>query len=54
MPRSNWPKAVDAWPTTQPMEGAVSALSESGGVDASRTESPLGVKESPGEEGGDR
>ncbi|XP_066314088.1 secreted RxLR effector protein 161-like [Miscanthus floridulus] len=31
VPRSDWPKAVDAWPTTQLEEGAVSTSSESKG-----------------------
>ena len=45
MPRSDWPKAVDARPTTQPEEGAVSTSSESGGAGAGRTESPPPVSE---------
>ena len=40
VPRSDWPQAVDARPPTQPKEGVISVSSESGGVDASRTESP--------------
>ena len=40
MPRSDWPKAVDAKPTTQPEEGAISALSESKGEGAGRRECP--------------
>ena len=40
MLRSDWPKVVDAWPTTQPEEGAISASSDSGGTDVGRTESP--------------
>ena len=45
MPRSDWPKTVDARPTTQPEEGAVSASLESGGVDASWTESLAPISE---------
>ena len=45
MPRSDWLKAVDAWPATQPKEGAISASSESKGVDAGQMESPPPVLE---------
>ena len=45
MPRSDWPRAVDARPPTQPEEGAVSASLESGGTDAGQTESPPLVTE---------
>ena len=45
MPRSDWPKAVDARPTTQPEEGAMSTSSESGGTGAGRMESPPSVLE---------
>jgi len=39
VPRSDWLKAVDARPTTQPEEGAISASSESRVEGASQTES---------------
>ena len=45
MPRGDWPQALDARPPAQPEEGAVSASSESGGMDAGRTESPPPVLE---------
>jgi len=40
MPRSDWPKAVGARPTTQLEEGAISTSSETEGAEAGRTESP--------------
>ena len=45
MLRSDWPRAVDARPTTLPEEGVVSASSESRGMDVGRTESPPSVSE---------
>ena len=45
MPRGVWPQAVDARPPAQPEEGAFSALLESGGTDAGRTESTPPVSE---------
>jgi hypothetical protein len=40
MPRSDWPEAVDARPTTQLEEGAVSTSSEFGGKGAGQKEPP--------------
>ena len=54
MPRSDWPKAVDARPTIQPEEGAISASFESEGEGAGRKESPPGIGETSGEKGGER
>ena len=54
MSRNDWPEAVDARPTTQPEEGAVSTSSESGGAGAGRKESPTDVGESLEEKGGAR
>ena len=45
VPRSNRPKAVDARPTTQPEEGAVSASSESEDKGAGRKEGPPPILE---------
>ena len=45
MPRSDWLKVVDAWPTTQPEEGAASASSESKVEGAGWMESPPQVSE---------
>ena len=43
MPRNDWPKAVDAMPTTQPEEGAVSASSKSEGEGVGQKEIPSPV-----------
>ena len=45
MPRSDWAKAVDARPTTQPEEGAVRTSFESGGEGAGQKESLPQVSE---------
>ena len=46
MPRSDWPKAVDARLTTHPKKGAVSTSSESGGEGAGQKECPPHIEES--------
>ena len=43
--RSDWPKAVDAVPTTQLEEGAISASFEFGGKGVGQKESPSSVSE---------
>ena len=50
VPRSDWPKAVDAWPTTHPEEGAVSASSEFEDEGAGRKEGPPPILEKVGGE----
>ena len=45
VPRSDWPKVVDAMPTTQLEEGAVSASSEFRGEGVGQKESPSTVSE---------
>ena len=45
VPRGDWPRGVDAWPSARPEEDVASASSESRGTDAGWTESSPPVSE---------